>query len=268
MKPDCLNLTSQEERLISPRIPFMQICELPRGGQLSIHGNVVNVPADVNSTVNTLPRPLNESQTILIKLKRRLNFKHHYQYQNVRPARVFEAANYLIKNSKLFQSEHIEIQENWQDNVIQSSDETEEWQQFLHNPDQAIIDYENKKNDDDMFNQDSNGFCITRDIPSVTETETNDDTCSNTNDDNWCEVEERPSGVSDTMLQHSDTTENLQKVLSFAPGECNRPIGVFMDKDSEFLSFPTIYCGETWPDNKERHTPVHYSTICKWELRS
>lgn len=41
-----------------------------------------------------------------------------------------------------------------------------------------------------------------------------------------------------------------------------------MDKDSEFLSFPTIYCGETRPDNKERHTPVHYSTICKLELRS
>ena len=27
----------------------MQIRELPRCGQLSIHGNVVNVPADVNS---------------------------------------------------------------------------------------------------------------------------------------------------------------------------------------------------------------------------
>ena len=30
-------------------ILFMQIRELPRCGQLSIHGNVVNVPADVNS---------------------------------------------------------------------------------------------------------------------------------------------------------------------------------------------------------------------------
>ena len=49
VKPECLNLTPFEERLISPRIPFMEIHELPRGGQLSIHGNVVNVPADVNS---------------------------------------------------------------------------------------------------------------------------------------------------------------------------------------------------------------------------
>ena len=69
VKPQCLNLTPLEERLISPRIPFMQIHELPRGGQLSIHGNVVNGPADVNSTVSTLPRPINESETIPIKLK-------------------------------------------------------------------------------------------------------------------------------------------------------------------------------------------------------
>ena len=55
-KPDVLkHLTALEERLISPRIPFMQVCELPTGGQLSIHGKVVNVPADVNSTVSILP---------------------------------------------------------------------------------------------------------------------------------------------------------------------------------------------------------------------
>ena len=48
VKPQCLNLTLLDERLISPRIPFIQIRELPRGGQLSIHGNVVDVvPADV-----------------------------------------------------------------------------------------------------------------------------------------------------------------------------------------------------------------------------
>ena len=68
----------------------MQIHELPRGGQLSIHGNIVNVPSDVNSTVHSLPRPLSESQTIPIKLKRHLSYKHHCQFQNARPKRVLE----------------------------------------------------------------------------------------------------------------------------------------------------------------------------------
>ena len=44
-----------------PRIPLMQIHELPRGGHF-IHGNVVNVPADVNSTVSTLPRSIKLNQ--------------------------------------------------------------------------------------------------------------------------------------------------------------------------------------------------------------
>ncbi len=74
-KPPVLDLTALEERLIAPRIPFMQIRELPRGGQLSIHGNIVNVPADVNTTVTLIPRPVNESETILIKLKRRKDYK-------------------------------------------------------------------------------------------------------------------------------------------------------------------------------------------------
>jgi len=75
VKPECLNFTPLEERLKSLCIPSMQIilCELPRGGQLSIHGNVVNIPADVKSVENTLPKPINESQTIPIKLKSKLS---------------------------------------------------------------------------------------------------------------------------------------------------------------------------------------------------
>ena len=58
-KPECLNFTPLEERL----------CELPRGGQLYIRGNVVYVPADVNY----LPKLVNESQNISVKLKSKLS---------------------------------------------------------------------------------------------------------------------------------------------------------------------------------------------------
>ena len=43
---------------------YANIRELPRNEQLSIHGNVVNAPADVSSTVSTLPRSIDESKTI------------------------------------------------------------------------------------------------------------------------------------------------------------------------------------------------------------
>lgn len=49
--------------------------QAPRGNQLKIKGNVVNVPADVNNTVNVLPQLPHESGTIRVQLKRQLQLK-------------------------------------------------------------------------------------------------------------------------------------------------------------------------------------------------
>ena len=57
------------------------------------------------------------------------------------------------------------------------------------------------------------------------------------------------------------------RVISFAPGEGNKPLGIFMHKDSEYLSFPTIFCGKRRSENNQRKVPVSYGTVCKWELR-
>ena len=259
-KPELLNLTPLEERLISPRIPFMQIRELPRGGQLSIHGNVVNVPSDVNSTVHSLPRLMNESQTIPIKLKRRLSYKHHYQFQNVRPKKVLDAAKYLVETSDLFKSEGIQVENSWLDNIsLQCMNE--DWSEFVQNPgvlrsDLQIDDIVMKEN----FTQSSceNNICSGNVVNAGSETDDSDE---------WCEVDERPSGVTDTLLQEPDVVVNADRIISFAPGEGNKPLGIFIDKDSEYLSFPTIFCGKRRADNKERKVPVLYSTVCKWELR-
>lgn len=139
-KPELLNLTPLEEWLISPCIPFMQIRELPRGGLLSIHGNIVNVPSDVNSNVHCLPRLMNESQPIPIKLKRSLSYAHHYQFQNVRPKKVLDAAKYLVDTSDLFKSEGIEVQNAWLDNTSLQSSTHEEWSGFFQNPDTSSGD--------------------------------------------------------------------------------------------------------------------------------
>lgn len=92
-KPPELDLSPLEERLVAPRIPFMQLHEKPRGGQLSITGNVVNVPADVTSTVKKLPRVLTENETIPLKFKRCLSFKHCVAFERIRPSKVIEATN-------------------------------------------------------------------------------------------------------------------------------------------------------------------------------
>ena len=47
-------------------------------------------------------------------------------------------------------------------------------------------------------------------------------------------MEGRTSGVTETLLQEPDLTENVEKIITFAPGEGNKPLGVFIDRDSEF----------------------------------
>ena len=72
-------------------------------------------------------------------------------------------------------------------------------------------------------------------------------------------------GCLDTLLDDPDINATNKPV--FAPGEGQRPLGIFQDPDAEYLSFPTIYCGQRRIENFERPSPVHYSDICKWELR-
>ena len=95
-KPTELNLFPLEERLVSLRIPFMQIRELPRGGQYSVKGNVVNVPVDIQPTINSLPRRRDENITIPVKLKKTLSFQRFDYHENVRPTKVLIALHWLI----------------------------------------------------------------------------------------------------------------------------------------------------------------------------
>ena len=90
-KPPELDLHQLEESLIGLRIPFMQIRELPRGGQYSLKGNVINVPVDIQPTVNSLPRPMDENFTIAIQLKKKVSYKKIDFKENVRPMRVLTA---------------------------------------------------------------------------------------------------------------------------------------------------------------------------------
>ena len=65
-------------------------------------------------------------------LKSKLSQKYHYQFHNVRPRKVLEAAKHLVKTSELFQKEHI-VKENWLNNVNgAASSERDDWEQFAN----------------------------------------------------------------------------------------------------------------------------------------
>ncbi|KAK3926169.1 Integrin alpha-PS5 [Frankliniella fusca] len=132
-------LTTLEERLVSARIPFMQIRELGYQKQLGLKGNCVNVPIDINKTVTCLPRMDSEDDTLLVQLMRRMSDKTPYAFENVRPEKVFNAAKYLV-NTQLYKQHKISLNENW-------------LKQFHDQTNDAITDSVSSSNEDDPIQQ-------------------------------------------------------------------------------------------------------------------
>ncbi|XP_063235890.1 uncharacterized protein LOC134538481 isoform X7 [Bacillus rossius redtenbacheri] len=66
------------ERLITPRLPFMQVRRLRHDFSCGIIGQVINIPVDVQDMVNYLPRQLNEDDVINVNIKQNLAHKSVY----------------------------------------------------------------------------------------------------------------------------------------------------------------------------------------------
>lgn len=90
-------LSPVEERLISPRLPFMQIRRLRHEGSYGIIGQVINVPVDVNNMVKQLPRQLDDDYAINVNIKRKLMHKSSYLSGYVRKSNVMQWLQYLVK---------------------------------------------------------------------------------------------------------------------------------------------------------------------------
>ena len=251
-KPPELNLHQLEERLIALRIPFMQIRELPCGGQYSLKGNVINVPVDIQPTINSLPRPMDENFTVAIQLKKKLSYKKVDFKENVRPLRVLSALHWLMNNSELYKKSGIVVDDNWFQEVTESAEDTV--REFLE------VSKEHCKDKNYTGNE-------KQEQEKTTE---NDIEASNDYDsDHYSEIDANDHvGNIDTLVDDADIENKYDKVFTFAPGEGQHPLSLYQDKNAEYLCFPTIFCGQTPPSRDERLVPVHYSDIVKWELRS
>ena len=65
--PPELKLYPLEEWLAELCIPFIQIKNLQCGRQTVVHGNVINAQVNIAPNVNTLPRHMNDTDTIIVK---------------------------------------------------------------------------------------------------------------------------------------------------------------------------------------------------------
>ena len=94
---DLPNLNLIEQRLISPRIPFMQIRRLRhQNGQYGIYGQIINVPVEVNTMVKLLPRNIDEDHCFYVHLKKKLIHKTSYVHGLINKRRIKEWLTYLV----------------------------------------------------------------------------------------------------------------------------------------------------------------------------
>ena len=116
--PDVLKeLSPLEERLVSPRIIFMKIFALGCDRQYGLRNGVVNVPVDVPRMFDAIPIKPEQSGTIHLKLKRKMQYQSHYIYERIRPAVVFKAAKFLV-NTPLYKEHDIKLSETWENENI------------------------------------------------------------------------------------------------------------------------------------------------------
>ena len=181
-KTSIFYLNELECRLLAPTLAYQKLRQGPRVGQLKINGNIVNVPADVIiHTVSTLPRFPNETNTIKVNLKRRLQYKSSALSLNVRPNKVSEAAKWLVNNGNLYKDEGMTFNDTWLEDYRNA---------FVFDSDDNDQILDGSKN---FVNSNAEG--LNRD----TKCKGQHSVCHD--DRHWSEDEaEMPAGVIDTML--------------------------------------------------------------------
>ena len=147
-------------------------------------------------------------------------------FRNMHPLKVVKALDYPMKNSELYKKENFHINGQCMNTLSQAYDTSAQ-------------DVETN-------------FCDSQSVHQKTITDENNDSLTDEDQDEFCESdtnEALTSPSTDTML---DNISNMS--IMFAPGEGKKP--VFHDPLAEYMALPTIHCGRTHPENKDRIHPI------------
>lgn len=200
-------LTRLEERLCAPRIPFMQIRALGIDKQKGLRGQIVNIPISMDTALSVLPRNVSESQTILLKIKRKLAYDHDYMREIINIQNVLKAMEYLLE-TPLYKELNITL--------------CNDWKRYFGCDSNLVKCVEIDDNDN---------IC---ESDQIYEEERFLDPSSS------CEIDnEFIAGCHETLLTNGQIYS-----LTIAPGEGKIPLSLIYDELAEELSFPTIHCGQ------------------------
>ena len=224
-------LEKLEQILIAQRIVFEKIIVMPKGQQRKIKGAICNVPVECDQTCSILPRPSERSGIIMLKLKRKLEFKGYVYFEAVRPELILEALMWLKSHNVLYKDIKIDV----------------------NNIDQSFTCLEEENNNEEEGNMNDGELVCLRDVNSNSRLVDNnmETDAGSDNEENDDPQSEYQSSVSETCLQSripnypvgdgSDKHSTGIEVYSIAPDEDKQPLSFFSDKQSEELAFPVLF---------------------------
>ena len=259
------SLKKLEQILIAQRIVFEKIVVMPKGQQRKIKGAICNVPVQCDETCSILPRPPERSGIILLKLKRKLQFRGHVYFEAVRPEIVISALNWLKVNNPLYKKIEINC--------------TNFGIDFTNTPENE--DNDNSLGDNSSTNNFDNtsGKSINSDISPKNPKENNCDSsdgheqAQNYEEEVDDPLNEHRSPANETCLQsaipdYPVITEEVntnkstgREIYNIAPGENKHPVCLMTDKLCEELAFPVLFPKGKFGYTAERDiklSPVKY----------
>ena len=258
------SLKKLEQIIIAQRIVFEKIIVMPKGQQRKIKGAICNVPVECDQTCNILPRPPERSGIILLKLKRKLQFRGHVYFEAVRPEFIMTALNWLKANNPLYKD--IQIHCRNIGTALTSMTHNELTENTITTTNFPTNFFENASENEIDITSNS-------DISHPNSGEMNSDIPANSDEENEDPLNEHRSPASETCLQsvipdypvimeqdNANNSSTGREVYNIAPGENKHPVS-FMNKQCEELPFPVLFpkgrFGYT-ADREIKLSPVKY----------
>ena len=225
-------LEKLEQILIAQRIVFEKIVVMPKRQQKRVSGAICNVLVNCDQTCKVLPQPPERSGIIMLKLKRKLEFKGHVYFQAVHPQLVENALNWLMQNNPLYKNVTTDMR-----NIDESLKTLQQDDTSTDTTDMSVTlppneDNEIEENDDPLntHRQATNETCLQSVLPDYP-----------------------------VRLQQSGSLGN--EIYDIAPGENRHPASIITDKKCEQLAFPVLFPKGRFGYNDERKiklSPVKY----------
>jgi len=86
-----------KERFITPKQTFAQIYQVQIYGQFKMHGNVINVPLNLNKIQLVLPQMPKDETTLGLIIKKKFEYRSPYTFGNIWLIQVMYALKNLPK---------------------------------------------------------------------------------------------------------------------------------------------------------------------------